>query len=156
MPTQNAAPRPTSLRTQRPLEQLCCVKEDCPLKGQCAAGNLSVRTGKGGRWRILRCSACKTEFSERKGTALWGIRMAPDKAEAVATHLQDGCGVRQTARLTGVSTDGVMSIAARLGLHAYRFHDQRVQDVVVTEAQLDEKWSFVEKKTEALRPHRPG
>jgi transposase-like protein len=151
MPTRSTLTSPTALPDQRPLEQLCCVEPDCPLVGQCAAGNLSVRTGKGaGRWRILRCSACKTEFSERKGTALWGSRMAPDKAEAIAAHLQDGCGIRQTARLVGVSKDGVTAMALRLGLHAYRFHDQQVKELTVQEAQLDEKWSFVEKKTEAL------
>jgi len=40
--------------------------------------------------------------------------------------------------------------AVRLGLHAKRLHDEKVQDVAVREAQFDEKWSFVGKKTEAL------
>lgn len=134
-----------------PLEQLCCVNPDCRLKGQCGAGNLSVRTGKGGgRYRILRCGACKVEFSERKGTALWGSRMDPRKADSIASHLQDGCGIRQTARLVGASKDGVTAMALRLGLHAKRFHDQRVHHVDVQEAQFDEKWAFVGKKTETL------
>jgi transposase-like protein len=135
-----------------PLDQLCCVNADCPRAGQRGAGNLSVRKGKGGRWRILRCAGCKTEFSERKGTPLWGTRMPFDKAEAIASHLKEGCGIRQTARLVGASKDGVTSLALRLGLHAKRFHDQQAQELTVTEAQFDEKWSFVGKKTEALRP----
>lgn len=132
--------------THRPIGQLCCVNEECALRGQYARGNLSVRNGKSsGRWRILRCVACGSEFSERKGTALWGSRMPLEKAEAIAQHLQEGCGIRQTARLVGASKDGVTAIAKRLGLHAKRFHDQHVQDLIVTEAQCDEKWSFVEK-----------
>ena len=136
---------------QRPLEELCCVNSSCRDSGQRGHGNLSVRKGKGGgRWRILRCSTCKTEFSERKGTALWGTKMRPEKVRNIAEHLKEGCGIRKTSRLVGASKDGVTSIGIRLGLHAKAFHDERVRDVDVKEAQLDEKWSFVEKKAEAL------
>jgi hypothetical protein len=58
---------------QRPLEELCCVNPACSASGRRGEGNLVVRTGKGaGRWRILRCRTCGSEFSERKGTALPG------------------------------------------------------------------------------------
>ena len=51
----------------------------CADRGRCGAGNVAVRNGKGGgRWRVLRRSTCKAEFSERKGCALWGTRMAPE------------------------------------------------------------------------------
>ncbi len=134
-------------RLQRPLAELCCVNSECPDAGQQDHGNLSVRTGKGGgRWRMLRCATCKTEFSERKGTPLWGSTMAPDKVEAIASHLKEGCGIRKTARLVGASKDGVTSIAIRLGLHARALHDERVRGLDVDEAQFDEKWSFVGKK----------
>jgi transposase-like protein len=153
MLAQDRDARLVELSNQRPLEQLCCVNPDCSLQGRYAGGNLSVRSGKGsGRWRILYCAACKSDFSERKGTAMWGSRMSPDKAAAIAQHLQEGCGIRQTARLVGASKDGVTAVALRLGLHAKRFHDQQVHNLVVEEVQFDEKWSFVEKKTEALRP----
>jgi len=136
---------------QRPLEELCCVNPSCQDKGRQGYGNLSVRKGKGGgQWRVLRCSTCKTEFSERKGTALWGTRMPPAKSKDIAEHLKEGCGIRTTARLVGASKDGVTSIAIRLGLHARALHDERVRDIEVNEAQFDEKWAFVGKKTEAL------
>jgi len=141
---------------QRPLEELCCVNPECPDKGREGHGNLSVRRGKGGgRWRILRCSTCKVEFSERKGTALFGTKMAPERIEAVAAHLKERCGIRKTARLTGASKDGVTSIAIRLGLHAQAVHNDRVRDVEVNEAQFDEKWAFVGKKQKSCDPAEP-
>jgi len=76
--------------------------------------------------------------------------MAPEKAEAIASHLKEGCGIRKTSRLVGASKDGVTAVALRIGLHARHLHDERVRDVPVREAQFDEKWSFVGKKTEAL------
>lgn len=136
---------------QRPIEELCCVNPSCPDKGRRGQGNLSVRKGKGGgRWRVLQCSTCRSEFSERKGTALWGTKMPTDKVKDIAKHLKEGCGIRKTSRLVGASKDGVTSIAIRLGFHAKALHDEQVSDLEVTEAQLDEKWAFVEKKTEAL------
>ena len=129
---------------QRPLADLCCVNSECSDAGHAGRGDLSVRTGKGrGRWRILYCSTCKSEFSERKGTALFGAMMAPERIVAVAEHLKEGCGIRKTARLTGASKDGVTRIAKRLGLHSKALHDVRVRDLEVREAQLDEKWAFV-------------
>jgi len=136
---------------QRPLEELCCVNLSCPDKGVQGRGNLSVRTGKGGgRWRVLRCRTCKAEFSERKGTALWDTKMPPEKIEAIAKHLKEGCGIRKTGRLVGVSKDSVTRMALRLGQHAQAQHHERVRGLKVTEAQADEKWAFVGKKTEAL------
>jgi hypothetical protein len=78
--------------------------------------------------------------------------MTPEKAKAIAQHLQEGCGIRQTARLVEVSKDGVTAMAIRLGLHAKRFHDQRVEHLDVKEVQLDEKWSFVGKKEKHCNP----
>jgi len=129
---------------QLPLAHLCCVNGDCADVGKKDKANLSVRTGKGGgRWRILRCSTCRTEFSERKGTALFGTVMAPSRIAAVAACLKEGCGIRKTSRLTGASKSGVTSIAMRLGLHAKAVHDQRVRGLDIIEAQFDEKWAFV-------------
>jgi transposase-like protein len=148
---ESTAPETNTTPWNPPLEELCCVNPSCPDKGKRNKGNLSVREGKSSsRWRILRCSSCKKEFSERKGTALWGTKMPPEKAAAIARHLKEGCGIRKTARLVGASKDGVTSIAVRLGLHARALHDSRVRDIKVSEAQFDEKWAFVGKKTKEL------
>ena len=142
---------------QLPLAQLCCVNADCADVGEQDKGNLSVRTGKGsGRWRILRCSTCRTEFSERKGTALFNTTMEPSRIEAVAACLKEGCGIRKTARLTGASKCGVTAIAIRLGLHAKAVHDLRVRGLDIKEAQLDEKWAFVGCKQKNCDPLDPA
>ena len=76
--------------------------------------------------------------------------MRPETVKNIAEHLKEGCGIRKTSRLVGASKDGVTNMGIRLGLHAKAFHDERVRDIEVKESQLDEKWAFVEKKTEAL------
>jgi len=142
---------------QRPLRELCCVNPKCPDKGKRGCGNLSVRTGKGGgEWRILRCSTCRVEFSERRGTALFNARVTQERIVSVAEHLKEGCGIRGTSRLTGASKDGVTSVAIRLGLHARALHDEHVRGVDVNEVQFDEKWSFVGKKQKHCDPSDPA
>ena len=75
---------------------------------------------------MLACRSCRQRFSERKGTALFASRLPQDQALAVFQHLQDGCGVRQTARLTGVDKDTVVRYALRAGTHAQQTHDELV------------------------------
>lgn len=141
---------------QRPLAELCCVNPTCLNSGRRGHGNLSVRTGKGGGdWRILYCRTCKTEFSERKGTALFGTRLPSQRILDVAAHLKEGCGIRKTSRLTGASKTGVTSIAVRLGLQAHAVHGELVRELDVGEVQFDEKWAFVEKKQKHCDPSAP-
>lgn len=72
--------------------------------------------------------------------------MPEERAENILHHLAEGCGIRQTCRLTGASKDAVQRFQHKAGEHAQSVHEERVRNVSVQEAQLDEKWSFVGKK----------
>jgi hypothetical protein len=59
----------TFIRT--PLDSLACVNPRCELYGQAGQRNLTVRkVYSKDQIRYLRCQVCRTEFSERKNTAL--------------------------------------------------------------------------------------
>jgi transposase-like protein len=109
------------------LHGFCCQNANCPDYGLRRRDNLRVgfRYGKHRR-RMLVCRTCQRRFSERTGTALFGTRLPHAQALAVFRHLQDGCGVRQTARLTGVDKDTVVRYAVQAGTHAQRTHDELV------------------------------
>ena len=106
----------------------CRLNSDCPDRGKRDAGNLHVvdRYGPGKARRLLRCRTCKARFAERKGTALFASTLPPEKAEQVPHHVQEGCGVRQTARLRGVSRGTVARLALREGHHSHQLHDHKV------------------------------
>ena len=108
------------------LSRFCCLNAACPAYGRRGLGNLSVcmRYGRDRRHRLLYCATCKARFSERKGTPLFGARLPRDKLLAVLAHLADGCGVRQTARLTGVGKDTVSRLGLCAGGHARQLHDE--------------------------------
>jgi transposase-like protein len=108
------------------LRRFCCLNPACPDHGRRGQGNLSVamRYGRDQQHRLLTCRTCRARFSERKGTPLFDSRLPPEQALAVLRHLADGCGVRQTARLVGVSKDTVARFARLAGGHARQLHDE--------------------------------
>jgi transposase-like protein len=110
------------------LSRFCCQNPDCSLHGRRDAGNLSVRDryGRHQQIRLLYCNACKSRFSERKGTPLSRSCLPPEKLVSVLQHLVEGSGVRQTERLVGVHRDTVMRLARLAGEHARQAHDELV------------------------------
>jgi transposase-like protein len=110
------------------LSLFCCQNPACADYGLRGRDNLRVgfRYGKAQQRRMLVCRSCQARFSERKGSAFFGSRLKDEQALAVFQHLQDGCGVRQTARLVGVDKDTVVRYALRAGEHAQQAHDELV------------------------------
>lgn len=106
----------------------CCQNPNCSDYGLRDRDNLRVgfRYGPNKQRRLLVCRTCQARFSERKGSAFFGSRLPDEQALAVFQHLQDGCGVRQTARLVGVDKDTVVRYALRAGEHAQQTHDELV------------------------------
>lgn len=98
--------------------------------------------------RYLRCGACSREFSERKNTALWGTKIAEEKAISVAEHLAEGVSTRGTSRLVGVSPEAVRRLRTNMGDHARDLHEEYVQDVEATAVQMDERYGYVRSKGE--------
>jgi LacI family transcriptional regulator len=112
----------------KPLNQLCCQNSRCTLYGQRGQGNLSA-CGWIDRKKTIRqiyCSACKARFSERKGTPLYQAKLPADKVIALLDHVRDGCGVRQTGRLVGVSKNTANRFVWLAGEHARQLHDDLV------------------------------
>ena len=110
------------------LSRHCCMNSECPDHGKRGAGNLTVtsRYGLEKSRRMLRCRTCQARFSERKGTVLFGARLAPEKVESVLEHVAEGCGVRQTGRLCRVDRNTVGRLSRLAGTHARDLHDEVV------------------------------
>lgn len=111
--------------------------------GQPGRNNLTVRKTYGkDEIRYLRCTCCRSEFSERKGTAVWNTKVREEKAVAVAEHLGEGCSQESTARLVKVDISVVERLSRRIGQHGKLFHDERVRDVEVEALEADERHGF--------------
>jgi len=129
--------------TRPPLASLACVNEFCDLYGKKDRGNLTVRKVYGkAEIRYLKCCCCQQEFSERKGTALWNVKVEEAKAISIAKHLAEGCTFKGTSRLVQVDPETVRRMNRKIGRHSRQFHEEQVWDVVASSLQADERWGF--------------
>ena len=110
------------------LSKFCCQNSECEDYGKRGVGNLTVNMWYGAQnhLRLLKCKTCHQRFSERKGTPLFDSRLSEEKAIAVLQHIAEGCGVRKTGRLLGVSKDTITRYAVLSGGHAQQLHDELV------------------------------
>ena len=109
------------------LSRFCCLNADCPDHGKRGHGNLTVPHRYGpNKTRMLRCSTCKSRFSERTGTPLFGTRLSLATVTDILAHAAEGVGTRKTARLVGVHRDTVTRYIRAAGDHAQQLHDELV------------------------------
>ena len=109
------------------LSRFCCLNAKCPDHGKRGAGNLTVcaRYGRQQR-RLLYCRTCQARFSERKGTPFFHTQLADTQVVRVLEHIAEGCGVRPTARLTGVNRATVGRLSRLAGDQAKALHEEFV------------------------------
>jgi hypothetical protein len=110
------------------IEHFFCHNSACIHHGKRGHGNVYFRgwSGRDKRIRMVYCRTCKQSYSERKGTALERSQLPPDKVVAVLDHVREGCGIRATSRLTGVSRDAISRTLAKAGDQAKNLHDELV------------------------------
>ena len=143
--------------TNERADDVACDNRKCSKYGVKGAGNITVRRRYGEEGiRFLRCVACKQQFSERRHTPLFKLKLARCKIVDVVKHLAEGVGIRKTSRLTGVARDTVGRILRAVGRHAKEVHDELVRGLEVREVQMDEMWAFVGKKRQASQRRREG
>lgn len=65
-----------------------------------------------------------------------------DKRVRIVSALVEGCSLRSTARMVGVSVNTVMKFVADFGPVCEEYHDQHVRNVNSKRVQCDEIWAF--------------
>ena len=133
------------------LSQFFCPNKDCRLYGLRNQGNIRKRAiyGKDAR-RLLICTTCKKRFAETRCTVFFGTKYTRETIRQILLHVAEGVGVRATARLLGLSKDGVNRIILVAGQHCELVLKSLLSDLHLTEVQLDELWVFI-KKNKARR-----
>ena len=93
-----------------------------------------------------------TRSGARKGTAMYHAHLSEQAFETIAKSLAEGVGVATTARIQGVDKKSVLLVLAKAGEHAMKISQALMRNLVVSECQLDEMWSFIGKKEKRLAP----
>ncbi|KYF79270.1 transposase [Sorangium cellulosum] len=74
----------------------------------------------------------------------------------IASALVKGNSIRAVARMVDVDKGTVMALALRLGEGCIRFHNRMVRVLAVHVIQMDEMWSFVQKKQARVTAEDPA
>ncbi len=136
------------------LEQCFCPNQQCKDYGLRGHGNISIR-GKYGKDKdrdLLYCRTCGKRFAATRASALFGLHLPADTIRQIIHHAAEGVGVRATARLLGLDKDTVNRVILRAGEHCARVLSDLLTSLQLTEAQLDELWTFVKKRKVLTTP----
>jgi transposase-like protein len=111
------------------LEKIFCPNLECPARGQCGRGNISVHSHKEKR---CYCEVCDKTFSVSKGTIFYRLKTEPMKVLWVLTLLAYGCPVQAIVVAFGFDERTVKGWWQRAGEHCQAVHEH-----VVGQSQLD-------------------
>jgi transposase-like protein/IS1 family transposase len=112
------------------------------------------RFGYFGKRRIQRwkCTSCNASFSEPHAKLTREMLISnPDAAARAIQCLIEGCSIRSTERLTGVNRNTIMRLLIVAGERSARMMDARMRNLRPRYLQLDEIWTFVQKKARNVR-----
>ena len=155
--TVQAVPRKSGRPREIPTNHLCCPNEDCSSCGILGShpdhditGNGTYTTVHGEKRQLCLCKVCEQPFSETAGTPFFGLK-TPMKTVCLALNeLAEGLGVRAVARIHHVEPDTVLDWLRKAGQHCQQVSEYMMQELELSQVQLDELWTFVRKKERML------
>jgi transposase-like protein len=131
-----------------------CPHEDCSNYGKVGADNQVIGGGTYGKdhRQLLKCKVCGRRFSARRGTPLFGLKADEAIFYDVVACLVEGNGIRATARIKKVDKDTVSAWLDKASKHVEAVSRYLMVHLHFEAVQLDEFWSFVQKKKPNVRP----
>ena len=69
-------------------------------------------------------------------------KLTPEKRCAVLRCLVDGCSIRATVRITGVSKNAIQRLTVEVGEACLKAQDKMLRDLTCKRLELDEVWCF--------------
>jgi transposase-like protein len=133
------------------IKEYFCPNERCKHYGLRDEGNLMkagtyLRKHSGERKQMLKCRICGHRFSETQSTIFAGCHYGEQIIRSIIVCISEGNGIRATARIHGLSKDRVNKIVLKAGQYAEKMLTNLLHSLQLNECQMDELWSFVNKK----------
>ena len=140
-----------------PTDQVCCPSEACSSYGVLGphpdhdiVGCGTYTTTHGEKRQMYECRVCGKRFSETAGTPFYGLKTPTKRVCMALQELAEGLGVRAVARIQGVEPDTVLDWLRKVGPHCEQLSEYMMQELELSQVQLDELWTFVRKKERML------
>src|SRR6266581_3096889 len=102
-----------------------------------------------GRQRYC-CRTCKTYFGDTQGTPMYGLKTeASEVAQALLIVMRRG-SLRAAEEITGHKYETISAWLKRAATHAAALTQVLASDLQLNQVEIDEFWSFVQKKRAQL------
>jgi len=106
-----------------------------------------VRNGSHRGRRRYHCRSCKTYFGETEGTPMYNLKTpAAEVAQALLIVMRRG-SLRGAEEITGHKYETISVWLKRAATHAAAITQVLANDLHLSQVEIDEFWSFVQKKT---------
>ncbi len=117
----------------------------CP-NPNCRASQV-VRNGSHRGRKRYHCRSCMTYFGETQGTPMYGLKTsAAEVAQALLIVMRRG-SLRAAEEVTGHKYETISVWLKRAATHAAALTQVLANDLRLSQVEIDEFWSFVQKKT---------
>jgi transposase-like protein len=127
-----------------------CPNKKCSDYGKKNQGNISSISSyiskSGGKRRIFKCKTCSQQFSETRDTVFFNLRTEEEKVMMALKMLLVHVSLSGIAFVLGVKEETVLEWLKRAYRKAEEINECLLKELMVSEVQLDEMWSFVKKK----------
>ena len=128
-------------------EQQSCANRACPDFGKSGTDNIKVYSYKERRYY---CLTCRKTFSGSRASVFYHLRThRQDFLEAIGM-LAERNSLRGIARVKGVKPDTVLHWLEIAGKQAVAVSNQLIHNLHLSQAQVDELWTFVKKSPAPL------
>ncbi len=96
------------------------------------------------------CRSCKTYFGQTQGTPMYGLKTpASEVAQALLIVMRRG-SLRAAEEITGHTYETISTWLKRAAAHAQALTQVLASDLHLNQVEIDEFWSFVQKKRAQL------
>src|ERR1700683_1197971 len=102
--------------------------------------------------RRFRCPLCKKTYTEAHKPALAGSYIPQDRVVLALRLLIEGNSIRSTERITDLDRNTIMKILVKAGEKCDVLLGRLIVKVPVKDVQIDEIWSFIQKKEKQCGP----
>ena len=117
----------------------------CP-NAECKESHVVRNGSQRGKQRYC-CRACKTYFGDTQGTPMYGLKTdASEVAQALFILMRRG-SLRAAEEVTGHKYETIGGWLKRAASHAAAITQVLASDLHLSQVEIDEFWSFVQKKT---------
>jgi hypothetical protein len=131
------------------VSDVACPNQRCGEHGQPGQGNIGANgtyQTQNGPARRLRCRSCGEAFCSRTGTVFYDLRTHETKVLLAFKLLVKGMPLRGVADVLETKPDTIRSWLTLGAAQSARVNQRLLQELRVSEVELDALWTFVKKK----------